>query len=123
MYSNGGFSQIFDGLEKNVILTTILSGPVPAGEQCDDDWQEFQNIGMYGYTESYPSDSTPFPSKDAAKKRCLELNDCGGFVEENGDYFLRTDTNCLFDSTKYKTFIRPRPCSAKTPNPGLGSNI
>ena len=76
---------------------------------------------MYGYTESYPSDSTPFPSKDAAKKRCLELNDCGGFVEEEGDYYLRTDTNCLFDSTKYKTFIRPRLCSAKTPNPGLGS--
>ena len=35
-------------------LKTIQSGPVPAGEQCDDDWQEYPNIGMYGYTESYP---------------------------------------------------------------------
>ena len=60
-----------------------------------------------------------FPSIDAAKTRCLELNDCGGFVEDgDGDFFLRKDKNCLFASDDFeKTFIRPRPCSA---NSGIG---
>ena len=45
------FKSAKSGL-KNQILTVenFSSGPVPAGEQCDDHWQEFPNIGMYGYT-------------------------------------------------------------------------
>ena len=37
---------------ESILLTVenFSSGPVPAGEQCDDHWQEFPNIGMYGYT-------------------------------------------------------------------------
>ena len=76
-------------------------------------------------TLSFTSDTATdavFSSIDAAKERCLELDDCGGFVEgEDGDYFLRKDKNCLFDTTKYTTFVRPRPCSANSQNPGLGS--
>ena len=69
------------------------------------------------------SDLTHFGSIDAAKKRCLELNDCSGFVEDqNGNFFLRKDKNCLFDSAKYtRTFIRPRPCSTNSQNTGFGS--
>ena len=76
-------------------------------------------------TLSFTSDTATdavFSSIDAAKERCLELNDCGGIVG-NGDedYFLRKDKNCLFESTKHSTFIRPRPCSANSQNSGLGS--
>ena len=45
------FKSAKSGLKKQILtVENFSSGPAPAGEQCDDHWQEFPNIGMYGYT-------------------------------------------------------------------------